>query len=357
MHGLGVGTIEGFYGRPWPDADRAQFFRFAAHAGSRFFIYAPKADRCLRGDWREPPPVRWGERIQQIGADCRSAGLIFGVGLTPLRLHEDFDSGRQALAARVRQLAALGVELLAVLFDDMPGALPELADTQARIIAQVRDIAPQLTIAMCPTYYTSHDILDRLYGPRPARYLETLGAALDSDVHVFWTGPRVCSADYPLDHLDEVSARLGRPPLLWDNYPVNDGQRMCQRLHLRAPTPRGPEVMRRVSGLAINPMNASWLSRLPILAMLREAAGATYTDREAATKAAFEASLSPALSACLLADVDLFQAPGALPSFDEAHLSSLRQKYAAHDHPAAREILAWLQGDYQVGPECITDAD
>ncbi|MEZ5741799.1 MAG: hypothetical protein R3E68_21770 [Burkholderiaceae bacterium] len=42
--------------------------------------------------------------------------------------------------------------------------------------------------------------------------------------------------------------------MLWDNYPVNDGQRMSQYLHLRAFTPDAPATLAPLlRGHAINP--------------------------------------------------------------------------------------------------------
>ncbi len=357
MTPLGVGLIEGFYGAPWTDAARNAQFEHLGSVGAKFFIHAPKADRYLRGDWQERHPPEAAARLEAMGRACKAAGLKFGLGLTPLRLHEDLAGGRAHVVRRVEALSALGIDVLAVRFDDMPGAFPNLATTQATILAWVRECAPNLTLAMCPTYYTSHDILDRVYGQRPTGYLAELGAALDSDVHIFWTGPRVCSTEYPLEHLHEVSKQLGRKPLIWDNYPVNDGERMCQRLHLGAPIARGPAVLANTSGLAINPMNACWLSQLPIHAMVKAALGTGPTDPARATRCAFEALLPPKLADTLLADVEAFSKPGAQPGFSTAERGILVNKYTSFDHPSAQEAIRWLRGEFQVGPECITDAD
>ena len=78
----------------------------------------------------------------------------------------------------------------------------------------------------------------RVFGRRPDHYLEELGTRLDPSIDVFWTGEEVCARALGVGHLARVAGQLGRKPVLWDNYPVNDGKRMSQFLHLRAFTGR-----------------------------------------------------------------------------------------------------------------------
>jgi hypothetical protein len=47
--------------------------------------------------------------------------------------------------------------------------------------------------------------------------------------------------------------KIGRHPFLWDNYPVNDGQRMSRHLHIRGFTGRSPEIWRHIAAHGINP--------------------------------------------------------------------------------------------------------
>ena len=42
---LTLGTIEGFFGRPYSWAERTDLMRFLAPHGYGFYLYAPKADR------------------------------------------------------------------------------------------------------------------------------------------------------------------------------------------------------------------------------------------------------------------------------------------------------------------------
>ncbi len=336
-----TGIIEGFYGEPFTWEQRAALLPFLAQHGFTFYLYAPKAEAHLRRLWREPFPEPAAAELDRFAAAARSHGIAFGVGLSPLDLHASWDdAGRDQLLRRVEELGRF--DWLALLFDDMVGDIPGLANTQGAILREVR-AATSTKLLMCPSYYTSAGVLDRIFGQRPERYLEDLGAALDPDVDVFWTGPKVCSTEYPDEHLQMVATQLGRKPFLWDNYPVNDGPKMCKKLHLRPFTGRGPAVREHTAGLAVNPMNEVWLNRL-VLATLNRCLDGRPSD-------ALDELLPADLAAMLRSDIEQFQDSG----LDELDVQPILQRYAGFEHPAASEIRGWLRGEYTVGPECLTD--
>src|SRR5690606_12911805 len=155
----------------------------------------------------------------------------------------------------------------------------------------------------------------------------------------------VLSSDHSAEHLRGVADRLGRKPLIWDNYPVNDASRLTDFLHL-APFRNNIGVLRQHSrGQMANAMNQAMLSRVPLhtLASLyrRPAASA-----EELLAAACKDLCSPGLAAALLEDAALFQQVG-LAGMSEAQKRALRQKYARlTPEPPAHEVVAWLDGQY-----------
>jgi len=344
-----LGVIEGFYGTPWTESARLELVSGLADWGFRFYLYAPKADPYLRDRWREEHPVPTRRRLERLGAHAHARGLDWGVGLSPLGLAGDEREGRTRLAARARSLRALGADILGVLFDDMPGTTPRLARRQADLVARAADAFAGRRVVMCPTYYSSDPRLDAYYGPRPPDYLETLGRFLDPAVGVFWTGPRVCSTRYPPAHLDAVATALRRPPLLWDNYPVNDGPEMWRFLHLRAFSRRGPGVRRRTAGIAANPMNQCALSALPPRTLPWNLERKRH-NRAAATATACRALYPPLLANLLLRDIETFQDRGldAIPAWERHQLV---EEYAAVDHAAAAEVVHWLEERSRIGRE------
>ena len=350
-----LGVVEGFYGEPWGWEERHASLEFLSSRGFSHYLYAPKAERALRRTWREPPAPDQQQAWADFRTACHARGIGFGVGLSPLGLHETWDhQGRIDLKRRLRSLADLKVDQLAILFDDMPGSFPDLARTQAEILSFVADCATGASLLMCPTYYSDAAVLDKVFGARPSGYLEELGETLAPDVRIFWTGPEVCSTSYPQDHLAQVAARLGRRPVLWDNYPVNDGPRMCRRLHLAAPD-RPSSLGESVAGVFLNPMNQPRLSRVALDAVacsLRSSEQAV--GDESATTAALRRVFPPALASLLERDWQLFGEAG-LDGINTDASTSRIQEYAAVDHPAAREVVHWLKGQSLVTAEVLTD--
>lgn len=341
-----LGIIEAYYGTPWSWEDRDETVAFLAPHGYAFYLYAPKADCYLRERWQEDHPKDVADRLHALAATCRRHGVRFGLGLSPFEIYRDF--GRNARAALARKLMffnELGIDDLAILFDDMKGDAPGLAAKQVEVVHWVAERAAAGRIIVCPTYYSDDPILDRIFGQRPQDYLGEFGARLDPSIDVFWTGEEVCSRAFSTGHLARVANLIGRKPFLWDNYPVNDGKRMSQFLHLRAFTGRPAAIADHIAAHAVNPALQPVLTRIPALTLAR-----SYADGEDYEYARAFEDAAAAVAGSLLArrlgqDIALFQDVG-LDRLGEA-AQRLRAAYAAFDHPAAREVLAWLGGGYR----------
>ena len=173
-----LGLIEGFYGRPWSWRERADTIAYLAPHGFGFFIYAPKSDAFLRRRWREPHPDADLQQLRGLAQACRTLGVRFGVGLSPFEIYRAFDDAARAdLACKLAELDAVGLDDLAILFDDMRGDLPGLANTQVRIVEWIAERTAAERVMVCPTYYSDDPLLDRAFGsqaralsrnPRPA---------------------------------------------------------------------------------------------------------------------------------------------------------------------------------------------
>ncbi len=149
----------------------------------------------------------------------------------------------------------------------MKGDIPNLAERQADVFHRIADVSTARRFILCPTYYTTDTILERLFGTMPIGYWEDLGRRIGPDVDLFWTGPKVCSDEYPEPHLKDVADQLGRKPFIWDNYPVNDSERMSRYLHLRPFENRPSRLAEWAGGHAVNPMNQPWLSQIPLITL------------------------------------------------------------------------------------------
>jgi hypothetical protein len=235
----------------------------------------------------------------------------------------------------------------------MKGEQADVAAVQVRIAEFAAAHWEGRRLTVCPTVYSDDPMLERAFGPTPPRYLEDLGAGLDPQIEVFWTGQEVCSREYTPGHLADVAERIGRRPTLWDNYPVNDGLVMSPYLYLRAFTGRSAAIAPHVLRHAVNPSLQPTLFRVPALTLVesyREGADYCYGD---ALKRAAESALGPELGALIVRHLNLFNDQG-LDRIAE-HAPRLRERYAAIDHPGAREIVAWLDGAWRITREMLAE--
>lgn len=348
-----LGTIEGYYGKPWSWDARAETMQTLAPHGYRFFIYAPKADAFLRKRWREPHPAEEAKALAAFAQDCRKTGVRFGVGLSPFEIYRAFDADAQAaLADKLAALDAFGLDDLAILFDDMRGDVPDLAKTQIEIMHWIGARTKASRLIFCPTYYTDDPVLDRIFGARPPDYLPDLGAALDPKIELFWTGEEVCAHEFSPGHLDRVREQFRRKPFLWDNYPVNDGPRMSPHLHLRSFTGRSAHISAHIAAHAVNPALQPVLSRIPMLTLARSYAEGDAYAYGAAFDEAARAVVGPELAALLRRHLILFQ-DRSLDRMDAATIADVSAMYESIAHPAAQEVLAFLRGDNRITPEMM----
>jgi hyaluronoglucosaminidase len=344
-----LGVIEGYYGRPWSWDMREAQARFLAGHGYSSYIYAPKADAFLRRRWREDYPAEEADALAHMAAACAEIGVGFGVGLSPYEAYRDFgEATNAALARKLAFLDQAGVTELALLFDDMKGDQADLAEAQVRMAHFAAEHSKAKRLIVCPTIYSDDPTLERLFGPTPAHYLEDLGRLLDPAIEVFWTGEEVCSREYSPGHLARVEGQLRRKPTLWDNYPVNDGPGMSPFLYLRPFTGRPAAIGAHLSAHAVNPCLQPTLFRIPALTLAESyAQGETY-QYGAAWERAARAVLGDDLAALLARHYRLFHDQGLGRVDDETT--------TAVDHPAAREVVAWLDGEWRMTREMMEEA-
>ena len=346
-----LGIIEGFYGKPWTWDEREQNVSYLGPRGYGFYVYAPKADPYLRRRWQEEYPAHLAERLAHLAAHCKSAEVRFGIGITPFETYDLDKAAQKAFARKLEFFAKIGVTDLAVLFDDMRGDVPDLARRQVAIVEWVAEHTDADRMIVCPSYYSDDPILDRVFGARPERYLEDLGAQLAPEVEIFWTGEEVISRQYSAGHLERVQTQLQRKPILWDNYPVNDGHRMSQYLHLRGFTGRPSSIAEHIAAHAINPTVQPTLARVAALTLVESyREGDRYCYGDAFRRAAMEV-MGAALGTLVREDLLTLQDVGLDRLGEKEKL--LRERYGKIDHPAAREIVAWLDGAYRITDEIV----
>lgn len=343
-----AGVIEGFYGRPWPQAARIAYARFLSRLGLNTYLYCPKGDSVLRRGWRERWTDSQWQLMREVGEAYSEHALYWGVGLSPFELYRHYGAQeRAALKGKIEYLAGLEAPLFALLFDDMPGDIDNLAERQAEIVSDVLHWMPGVRLIVCPTYYSFDPVLEKVFGAMADDYWPVLGQTLPDAVEVFWTGNKVCSDRITAADIDAITDRLGRSVTLWDNYPVNDSAARCQHLYTHPLADRDPLDAAGAAGHLCNPMNQAYLS-LPALFGLAGLYGKVPEND------LIEGLLGPSFWAQFARDAVRFEAQG-LGQLSTASTDDLVEKYSRFDEPAARELVGWLRGEYAFDPACLTD--
>jgi hypothetical protein len=178
-----------------------------------------------------------------------------------------------------------------------------------------------------------------------------LGLGLDTNIDIYWTGEEVCAREISVGHVRDIGKLLNRKPLLWDNYPVNDGPRMSQFLHLRGFTGRSHRLADWVSGHAINPALQPYLTCIPAISLATAYQQGDDYCYGASGYAASVKILGQELADMVRADIMSFQDLGLMKLANRR--DALIARYSSIQHPAAREILAWLQDEYAATTEMV----
>lgn len=284
-----VAAIEGFYGPPLDHETRLDLIRWLPSAGLTAYAYGPKDDPYHRARWRDPYPQGHLEAFAETLDIATTAGIDLALTLSPGLDWRDGDD-EAALVAKLRQLYDVGVRHLGIQWDDLPPGGRELGTTHGRAVAAaVRGLPDDVRwTAVGVDYATAH----------ATSYLQGLAAELPDEVIVAWTGPSVTSPDVPAADAQRLADELGRPILLWDNFPVND-LGMAPVLHLGPAPHRDPAVREVCAGVGFNFMSLPLASRVGLEVSARHWHHPG-EDREAAWRAVVDGvpGLAPLARSC-----------------------------------------------------------
>jgi hypothetical protein len=249
-----VGVIEGFYGPPWSWEARREVAVWCAERGMRDYVYAPKDDPKHRHEWRAPYDANELAGFERFAGE---GALALGFAISPgLSIDCDSSDDRDALAAKVDQVVAVGAERVVLALDDIPFGGGPQGEAHARLTTWLRDhLGDRASLSLIPTEYV---------GTRSTSYLDALASGVPEDVPIGWTGCAVVNDSITVADAEARAASLGgRTPLLWDNYPVNDAV-MGDRLFVGPLRGREPGLRGALDGYLANPMEHARASTLPL---------------------------------------------------------------------------------------------
>ena len=262
------GIVEGFYGAPWSPQDRLDMLRFEGQHGMNVYYYAPKDDPYHRKLWREPYPPEQMSTLKEVVDVARANFVDFCFAISPgLSMTYSDDEEFAKLTVKLESVGKLGVSCFALFLDDVPPELQNPGDqvrfksVAAAHVYVVNKLyhyllsqSPENRLTVTPTTYTND------WGSRD--YIRGMGAGVDPHVKLVWTGTKVVPPQITATQALEWGKLLQRKPLLWDNFPVNDG--IPWRLNLGPLRGRDPDLAQAVSGFFSNPMNQAHASMIPL---------------------------------------------------------------------------------------------
>ena len=260
------GIIEGFYGNPWSRRARLDMVDFAARNRLNTIMYCPKDDPFQRAEWRDARRDADRERLHGFIRRCLDRDVDPMVGVSPgLSMEYSSVGDNRLLESHVASLVELGATRVALLLDDIPDHLqhpgdlrhfPDLASAHGVVANRLHDqlVAEGVGLAVCPTTY---------WGRGDEEYLWRLGNALDPRIDLFWTGRAICSPAITAAEAVLFSRSANRPPLYWDNYPVNDVA-MINEMHVGPYRGRDPLLHRFSAGVMANAMEHPEASKIAL---------------------------------------------------------------------------------------------
>jgi len=284
------GIVEGFYGRPFEHAARLELVEFAARLKMNTYLYGPKDDPYHRTMWRELYDDRRIDEFVELVDLARGLGIEIGWAAAPgftVRYSDSRDVA--ALVSKFMQLAEIGVRLFAIFYDDIFGGMQyaedrhsfgSLAGAQASFTSSVyeklRRHVPDAQLLVCPTEYR---------GDAGSDYIVELACGVPVEIPLFWTGPDICARTITVGDTRTLTARLGRKPAYWDNYPVNDAS-MVFDLHIGPLTGRDAGLGAVTWGLLANPMSLAEAGKIPLFTIADYLWNSAEYDSERSWKAA-----------------------------------------------------------------------
>lgn len=255
------GFIEGYYGNPWSNEDRADLMTFGGDYKLNQYIYAPKDDPKHNSKWKELYTAEELEEIKKLAEAGNRSKCYYVYALHPFMYNairfgsdEAYQEDLNIIKTKFEQLMDAGVKQFSILADDagMPSQGPQ---TYVRLMKDLTDwlIEKQATVEglKSDTIFCPNDYM----GWGTSEQMQALKALPDS-VSIIQTGGRVWGEVGP-NFNNSFYNSMGRPAYMWINWPCSDNTKDGLIMG-GAETVLKPNVdAHKVDGIVLNPMQQS----------------------------------------------------------------------------------------------------
>ncbi|MCF8555473.1 MAG: beta-N-acetylglucosaminidase domain-containing protein [Candidatus Planktophila sp.] len=262
------GVVEGFYGKPWTHEQRLRGLKNFGDFNMNTYFLAPKDVPWQRFNWRQPFESEFLSSTQELIEVGRLNAIDIVTCVSPgLSVKYSDEKDVDAVITRYKQLFDLGARHFGLLWDDIAWELQHQedidtylstaaahADFTNRVWAKLLALDPKVALTVCPMHYSGR-------GNEP--YLQEVGRALHSRINLMWTGRSIISEYLDISDAVIFERTTLRPPMYWDNFPVNDGG-LQKNLYIGPVRGREVGLHKYSAGLVSNPMLQFEMSQIPL---------------------------------------------------------------------------------------------
>lgn len=271
------GFIEGYYGNPWSNEDRAELMKFGGEYKLNTYLFAPKDDIYHNKKWRELyPPKELAEikKLAKVGNETKNKYVF---ALHPFMHHAirfdtetNYQNDLNIIKAKFTQLLKNDVRAFCILADDAgvprqgPKSYVKLLKDMTNWLIEQKNTYPDLVtdIPFCSNDYM---------GNGSSGQLREVNRAPKS-VSIIMTGGRIwgeVSKHFTSNFKKNIGSGglEGRPPYLWINWPCSDNSK--QHLIMGGnDTFLHPGVNpENIQGIVLNPMQQAEANKSAIFAI------------------------------------------------------------------------------------------
>ena len=271
------GFIEGYYGIPWSNEDRASLMKFGGEFKMNTYIFAPKDDPYHNQRWRDLYPEEELAKIKELVQVGNETKTKFTWSIHPfmndkisepeVTSEEAYQNDMAIIKAKFDQLYSVGVRQFGVCADDIQGRFNPAFHSRVMedLLAWGNDKEEHIELIFVPTVYTG------MYMGWGAKYVREIGKLMPKEVHIMWTGESVLGrvTQETVDNFMNYTATPeegieGRKPFFWLNWPVND---INNKRLIMSPATVIDKGVKNLDGIVTNPMQQAEASKISLFSV------------------------------------------------------------------------------------------
>ena len=286
------GFIEGYYGNPWSNADRAELMRYGGDLKLTQYFFAPKDDPYHNKKWRELYPEEKLAEIRDLARvgnqnKTRYVWTIHPFMNNRIRFGNEtqYQQDLATIKAKFTQLMKVGVREFGILADDAPSPVGGY-NSYNRLMNDMTNWLTEMQGTYSGLRKEMIFVPGQYWGNGREAELKALNENLPSSASMTLTGGKIwgeVSENFLSTLKNNLTAggKTYRPVSLWVNWPVTDNSK--QHLILGG----GEKFLHPnvdpslLSGIMLNPMQQSEPSKIALFAGAQYAWKQWKTEEEA----------------------------------------------------------------------------